>query len=71
LEIEDSDNWILLGDYKFYRSPNDRNKDRGNVDDMLLFNDIIRSKNLIDLPLNGAAYTWSNMQTGPLLNTTV
>jgi hypothetical protein len=34
---------------------------------MLLFNDIIRAQNLIDLPLNGATFTWSNMQTEPLM----
>jgi hypothetical protein len=34
---------------------------------MLLFNDIIRAQSLIDLPLNGATFTWSNMQTEPLM----
>jgi hypothetical protein len=67
LHIDDSENWILMGDYNFYRSHNDRNRDGGNIDDMLLFSDIIRAQNLIDLPLNGATYTWSNMQSEPLL----
>jgi exonuclease III len=67
LHIGDSENWILMGDYNFYRSHNDRNRGVGNIDDMLLFNDIIRAQSLIDLPLNGASYTWSNMQTEPLM----
>jgi hypothetical protein len=45
----------------------DRNRGGGNVDDMLLFNDIIRAQNLIDLPLQGGTFTWSNMQSDPLL----
>jgi exonuclease III len=67
LQINDTDNWILIGDYNFYRSPIDRNRGGGNMDDMLLFNDIIRAQNLVDLPLHGATYTWSNMQSDPLL----
>jgi hypothetical protein len=34
---------------------------------MLQFNDIIRSQSLVDLPLQGARFTWSNMQADPLL----
>jgi hypothetical protein len=67
IDIEDSDNWILMGDYNFYRSQNDRNKIGGNIDDMLQFNDIIRSQSLVDLPLQGARFTSSNMQADPLL----
>ena len=67
LELDDLDNWLLIGDYNFYRSQSDRNKDGANVADMLLFNDIIRSQNLVDLPLHGARFTWSNMQSAPLL----
>lgn len=34
---------------------------------MLLFNDIIQMLGLIELPLKGRSYTWSNMQDEPLL----
>jgi hypothetical protein len=34
---------------------------------MLLFNDIIGHLGLLELPLKGRAYTWSNMQAVPLL----
>jgi hypothetical protein len=34
---------------------------------MFLFNDIIGHLGLLELPLKGRAYTWSNMQEQPLL----
>ena len=37
------------------------------MNDILLFNDIIRAQALIELPLKGRSYTWSNMQDDPLL----
>lgn len=32
-----------------------------------MFNDIIRKQSLIELPIKGRSYTWSNMQQDPLL----
>ena len=34
---------------------------------MIAFNDFIRPQQLIELPIKGRAYTWSNMQTDPFL----
>jgi hypothetical protein len=34
---------------------------------MLIFNDIIGHLGLLELPLKGRKYTWSNMQKQPLL----
>ena len=34
---------------------------------MITFNDFIRSQALIELPIKGREYTWSNMQLDPLL----
>ena len=34
---------------------------------MITFNDFIRAQCLIELPIKGRAYTWSNMQMDPLL----
>jgi hypothetical protein len=42
LNIPPDEDWLLVGDFKFIRSPSNRNKPRGNVNDMLLFNDFIR-----------------------------
>jgi hypothetical protein len=66
-EIPNSINWIFLGDFNFYRSLNNRNRLGGNLADTLLFNEAIGHLGLIELPLKGRAYTWSNMQSDPLL----
>jgi exonuclease III len=67
LKIKPSDNWLLLGDFNFIRSQDNRNKPGGDVNDMLLFNEIIGHLGLLELPLKGCAFTWSNMQAIPLL----
>ena len=41
LNIPDDEDWLLLGDFNFIRSPNNRNKPGGNINDMLKFNDFI------------------------------
>jgi hypothetical protein len=67
LNIPDNEDWLLVGDFNFIRSPNNRNKPGGNINDMFIFNDIIREQNLTELPIKGRRYTWSNMQDDPLL----
>lgn len=59
--------WLLVGDFNLIRSPNDRNKPGGNGAEMLLFNEAISALGLVDLPLQGRRYTWSNKQHPPLL----
>ena len=67
LQIGDADNWLVVGDFNFYRSLEDWNRPGGNLQDTLLFNDAIGQAGLIELPLKGRAFTWSNMQQDPLL----
>jgi hypothetical protein len=57
----------LLGDFNFIRSSENRNRPGGDVNDMFIFNDIIGHLGLIELPIKGRMYTWSNMQQQPLL----
>jgi hypothetical protein len=59
--------WILLGDFNFVRSTENRNREGGNIDDMMKFNEIISKQALVELPLKGRMYTWSSMQEQPLL----
>lgn len=59
--------WIIMGDFNFIRDPNDRNKPGGDVNEMVLFNEAISNLGLIELPLKGRKYSWSNMQENPLL----
>jgi hypothetical protein len=39
----------------------------GNVDDMIKFNGTISARALVELPLKGRMFTWSNMQEQPSL----
>ena len=67
LSIGDDDLWLIVGDFNFYRSDENRNRPGGNFNDSLIFNNIISRLGLIELPLKGRSYTWSNMQDTPLL----
>jgi hypothetical protein len=57
----------ILGDFNFYISLSDRNKDGGNMNDIMIFNEIINNLGLMEIPLKGRKFTWSNMQNEPLL----
>lgn len=67
LDIQDEENWLILGDFNFYRSVENRNRAGGNIQDMLIFNDMIDFLGLVEIPLKGRGFTWSNMQEDPLL----
>jgi exonuclease III len=67
LDIALDDHCLILGDFNFYRSSSNRNRPGANTNDMLVFNDIIQHLGLIELPLKGRSYTWSNMQEQPLM----
>lgn len=60
-------NWILMGDLNFIRTPSDRNRPGGDVNEMLMFNEAISNLGLLELPLQGRKYSWSNTQENPLL----
>lgn len=59
--------WLLVGDFNLYRSPTDRNRPGEDIDQMLLFNDAISALGLVELPLKGRRFTWTNKQTPPFL----
>jgi hypothetical protein len=67
MQIADQQNWLFLGDFNFYRSVQDRNKDGADMNDIFIFNDIISILGLMEIPLKGRKFTWSNMQQNPLL----
>ena len=67
LEFQQDDLCLMVGDFNFYRSTSNRNKSGANINDMFIFNDIIQELGLLELPLKGRNYTWSNMQEQPLL----
>jgi hypothetical protein len=43
-----------------------RNREGGNMQDIMIFNSIISNLGLQEIPLEGRKYTWSNMQQEPL-----
>ena len=67
LNIPIDDNWLIIGDFNFMRSSENRNLPGGDVNDIFIFNEIIGHLGLLELPLKGRSYTWSNMHDSPLL----
>lgn len=62
-----SEHWLIVGDFNFYHSTENRNRDGANLNDIFKFNEIISHLGIIELYIKGHAYTWSNMQSLPLL----
>lgn len=67
LHINPEDLWLLMGDFNFIRSLENRNLPGGNLDDIFTFNEIISNLALLEIPIKGRQFTWSNMQEQPLL----
>jgi hypothetical protein len=56
-----------VGDFNLLRKPENRNRAGGDINEMLLFNDAINHLGLIELPLYGRRFTWTNKQESPLM----
>jgi exonuclease III len=67
LIIPDDELWIFMGDFNFIWSQQNRSAPGGNLNDMFLFNDLIDHLGILELPLKGRSFTWSNMQHDPLM----
>jgi hypothetical protein len=63
------DLWMMVGDFNLMRSVDNHNRPVDNLNDMMLFNDVIHHLDLVEIPLKGRAFTWSNMQQNCLLET--
>jgi hypothetical protein len=59
--------WLIVGDFNLLRAPENRNKPGGSVAEMFAFNSAISKLGLIELPLKGCKFTWTNKQEDPLL----
>jgi exonuclease III len=66
-DIPDDDLLLILGDFNFYRYAENRNRPGANIHDISTFNEVISYLGLIELPIKGRSFTWSNMQENPLL----
>jgi hypothetical protein len=67
IDMQADTDWLVVGDFNLIRKPEDRNKPRGNLREMLDFNAAINRHDLEELRLNGAKFTWTNKQQSPLL----
>jgi endonuclease/exonuclease/phosphatase family metal-dependent hydrolase len=65
--MPDSQSWIIMGDFNLIRKPENRNKAGGDNSMMMAFNDAIRKLEIIELPLYGQEFAWTNKQQHPLL----
>jgi hypothetical protein len=59
--------WLIIRDFNLIHRPSDRNRSRGNVQDMLDFNVPIGNLRLEEIKLDGNKSTWSNKQSSPRL----
>jgi exonuclease III len=41
IDMHDDADWLIMGDFNFIRKPSDRNRPRGDINDMMLFNDAV------------------------------
>jgi hypothetical protein len=60
------ENWLLAGDFNLFRSPENRNRPGGDVNEMAMFNSLILDLDLLEIPFSGRSFTWSNTQVDPL-----
>jgi mannosylglycoprotein endo-beta-mannosidase len=67
IQMPDNVDWLLLGDFNLIRKPEDRNRPGGSLSEMALFNEAISSLGINEVLLQGRKFTWSNMQTPPLM----
>lgn len=67
LEAVNYNLWLLVGDFNLIRSLENRNKPGGNALGMFQFNEVINLLGLVEIPLKGRNFTWSNLQEDALL----
>lgn len=67
IQMAEEVDWLIVGDFNLIRKPEDRNKDGADVQEMFLFNEAISTLELVEIPLLGRHFTWTNKQAEPLL----
>ena len=59
--------WVIIGDFNLIRSGDEKNNVNVNIPLMNTFNDTINSLGVMEIPLLGRNFTWSNGQEPPIL----
>jgi hypothetical protein len=59
--------WLIVDDFNLIHRPEDRNIVGGDINLMMKFNEAISNLDLVEIPLHGLSFTWSNRQRAPLL----
>ena len=67
IQMPDDIYWLLVGDFTLIRRLDNRNSPGGDVNEMFHFNEAISAQGLVELPLHGQKFTWTNKQNPPLL----
>jgi hypothetical protein len=65
IQMSDLVKWLIVEYFKLIRKPEGRNREGGNLQEMFLFNEAISTLGLLELPLLGRHFTWSNKQSTP------
>lgn len=60
IDMLDGMDWLVVGDFNLIRRPEDRNREGANPNEMFAFNEAINKLGLIELPLHGRHFTWTN-----------
>lgn len=67
IQMPEEVDWMIVGDFNLCRKLEDRNRPGGNINDMFLFNSAISALGIVEIPLHGRKFTWTNKQHPPLL----
>jgi hypothetical protein len=65
--MPDNIDWSVVGDFNLIRKAEDRNKSGANANEIFMFNEALSALGLVEIPLKGRAFTWSNKQDSPPL----
>ena len=65
IQMPDDIQWLIVGDFNLIRKPEDRNRPGGNIGEILMFNNAFSSLGVVEIPLHGRKFTWTNKQQPP------
>jgi hypothetical protein len=67
VDIPELEEWVIAGDFDLIKNPSNSFKLGGDLTEINLFNEIIFDLGLVEICFSGRNFTWSNMQSNPLV----